>query len=206
MYPGERFNSITHLVGSVIAFGGAVALLIVAAHGDARRLLALAIYGLSLFLLYLSSTMYHSLRGPAKRVFHVFDRCSIYILIAGTYTPLTLVTLRGVWGWSLFGIVWLLAVAGIVKDALFLGRFRILSVLLYVAMGWLAVFALEPLRAALPPQAIGWLVAGGVVYTLGIVFFAMSKHVPYTHGIWHMFAIGGSVCHYVMIWQFIALR
>jgi len=204
MYPGERFNSITHLAGSVIALGGAVALVIVAAGGDARRLTALSIYGASLFILYLSSTMYHSLRGPAKRVFHVLDHCSIYILIAGTYTPLTLVTLRGVWGWSLFAVIWLLAVIGITKDAVFHGRFRVVSVLLYVAMGWLAVVAFAPLRQALPPEAIRWLIAGGIVYTAGIAFFAMSKRVPYTHGVWHLFAIGGSVCHYVLIWRFIA--
>jgi hemolysin III len=204
MYRGERFNSITHLVGSVIALAGAVALVVVAAGGDARRLTALSIYGASLFILYLSSTMYHSLRGPAKRVFHVFDHCSIYILIAGTYTPLTLVTLRGVWGWSLFAVVWLLAVLGIVKDALFLGRFRIMSVVLYVAMGWLAVIAYGPLRRALPAEAITWLIAGGIVYTAGILFFALSKHVRYTHGVWHLFAIGGSMCHYVLIWRFIA--
>jgi hemolysin III len=204
MYPGERFNSITHLAGSLIALGGAVALVFVAAGGDGRRLTALSIYGASLFILYLSSTMYHSLRGPAKRVFHVLDHCSIYILIAGTYTPLTLVTLRGVWGWSLFAVIWLLAVIGIIKDALFHGRFRVVSVLLYVAMGWLAVVAFGPLRQALPPEAITWLIAGGIVYTAGIAFFAMSRRVPYTHGIWHLFAIGGSVCHYVMIWQFIA--
>lgn len=202
MYPGERFNSITHLAGTVIALIGAIALVVIAAkNGSAWKVTAFSVYGASLFALYFSSTMYHSLRGRAKRVFHVFDHCSIYILIAGTYTPLTLVTLRGTWGWTLFAIIWTLAVLGIVKDSLFHGRYRVVSVILYVAMGWLVVVAFDPLRQALPFAAIAWLIAGGIAYTLGIAFFALSKRVPYSHGVWHLFAIAGSACHYVVMWR-----
>src|ERR1041384_7657237 len=198
MYPGERFNSITHLGGTVLAVAGAVTLLLIT-NGGARQLIALGIYGAMLVLLYLSSTLYHSLRGKAKQVFHVFDHCAIYFLIAGTYTPLTLLKLRGAWGWTLFGVIWTLAAIGVTKDALFHGRYRAVSVVLYALMGWLVVLAFEPLRHAVPSAAIAWLVAGGMVYTIGIVFFAMSKRVAYTHGVWHIFVIAGSICHYMML-------
>jgi hemolysin III len=203
VYAGERFNAITHLVGTVLALAGAVVLLLVT-DGGPRKEIALGVYGAMLVLLYVSSTLYHSFRGKAKRVFHVFDHCAIYFLIAGTYTPLTLLTLRGAWGWTLFGIVWSLAALGIVKDAVFHGRFRAVSVVLYVLMGWLVVIAFEPLRRALPSAAIAWLIAGGLAYTVGIVFFAMSKHVAYTHGVWHLFVIAGSVCHYVAMVRYVA--
>jgi hemolysin III len=203
VYAGERFNAITHLVGTVLALAGAVALLLVT-DGGPRKEIALGVYGAMLVLLYVSSTLYHSFRGKAKRVFHVFDHCAIYFLIAGTYTPLTLLTLRGKTGWTLFAIVWTLAAAGVVKDAVFRGRYRAVSVVLYALMGWLVVFAFDPLRHALPPAAIAWLMAGGVIYTVGIVFFAMSKHVAYTHGVWHLFVIAGSVCHYVAMVRYVA--
>lgn len=204
MYPGERFNSITHLVGTALALLGAIALLFVMHGGGARKVAALAVYGAMLVLLYLSSTLYHSLRGRAKKVFHVFDHCAIYFLIAGTYTPLTLLTLHGRWGWTLFGIVWALAAVGVVKDAVFHGRLRAVSIVLYALMGWLVIVAFEPLRHALPDAAIAWLVAGGIVYTIGIAFFAMSKRVAYTHGVWHLFVVVGSVCHYVAIARWVA--
>jgi len=204
MYPGERFNSITHLIGTVLALVGAVALLLIT-HGGARKLIALGVYGAMLVLLYLSSTLYHSFRGKAKRIFHVFDHCAIYFLIAGTYTPLTLVKLRGPWGWTLFGIIWTLAAVGVAKDAIFRGRYRAVSVVLYALMGWMVVIAFQPLRNAMPPAAIAWLVAGGIVYTIGIAFFAMSKRVAYTHGVWHLFVIAGSICHYVAMVRYVAL-
>lgn len=203
MYAGERFNAITHLVGTVLALAGAVALLLVT-DGGPRKEIALGVYGAMLVLLYVSSTLYHSFRGKAKRLFHVFDHCAIYFLIAGTYTPLTLLTLRGKTGWTLFAIVWTLAAAGVVKDAVFRGRYRAVSVVLYALMGWLVVLAFDPLRHALPPVAIAWLLAGGIIYTVGIVFFAMSKHVAYTHGVWHLFVIAGSVCHYVAMVRYVA--
>jgi hemolysin III len=207
MYAGERFNSITHIAGTVLAIIGTVIAIAAAVSrgSDSTTITAVAVYGLMLIVLYLSSTLYHSLRGPAKSVFHVFDHCAIYLLIAGTYTPITLITLRGPWGWWLFGIVWTLAIAGVLKDILLRGRYRPVSVVLYVLMGWLVVVAIKPLRVAMPSQGIVWIAAGGLFYTLGIVFFALSKHVAHTHGIWHLCVIGGSACHYVAVMRYVLL-
>jgi hemolysin III len=207
MYAGERFNSITHIVGSVMAIiASAFAINAVVTHGrDAATVAAIAIYGFMLIFLYLSSTLYHSLRGKAKSVFHVFDHCAIYLLIAGTYTPITLITLRGRWGWWLFGIVWTLAIAGVLKDALLRGRYRAVSVVLYVLMGWIVVVAVKPLRLAMPANGILWLAAGGLVYTAGIVFFALSKRVAHAHGVWHLCVIGGSACHYIAVMRYVAM-
>lgn len=203
MYPGERFNAITHVVGTALAVAGTAVLVVVSS--GARRITALAIYGAMMIAAYLSSALYHSIRhAKAKKVFHVFDHCAIYLLIAGTYTPFTLITLRGAWGWWLFGIIWALAAAGIAKDVFLHGRLRALSVVLYVLMGWMIVIAFGPLRAALPPPGVAWLVAGGVIYTIGIVFFAMSKRVAHTHGVWHLFVIAGSICHYVAVLRYVA--
>ena len=208
MYAGERFNSITHLAGTVMAvIGTSVLISTAAANGaGARQMVALSVYGAMMVVLYLSSTLYHSVRaGRAKRIFHVFDHCAIYLLIAGTYTPFTLVTLRGVWGWSLFGIVWGLAAAGVAKDVFLHGRYRAVSVVLYVVMGWLVVAAFGPLKQALPMAGIWWLVAGGVVYTAGVVFFALSNRVVHMHGVWHLCVIGGSACHYVAVFRYVAI-
>lgn len=205
MYRGERLNSITHLVGTVLALIGTGALLGAAAReGGTRQMIALGVYGFMLTLLYVSSTLYHSIPpGRAKRIFHVFDHCAIYFLIAGTYTPFTLLTLRGAWGWTLFGIVWALAAIGVAKDALFHGRARAVSVVLYILMGWLVVIAFEPLRKAMPAAGIAWLAAGGVVYTVGVAFFALSKKVAHMHGIWHLCVLAGSICHYVVMWRYV---
>jgi len=205
MYAGERFNSITHIAGSVLAvIASAFAIDAAVTHGrDTTTITAVAIYGAMLIVLYLSSTLYHSLRGKAKKVFHVFDHCAIYLLIAGTYTPLTLITLRGPWGWWLFGIVWTLAIAGVLKDTLLHGRYRAISVVLYILMGWLVIVAVKPLRMAMPADGITWIAAGGVVYTAGLVFFALSKRVAHMHGIWHLCVIGGSACHYVAVMRYV---
>ena len=205
MYAGERFNSITHIAGSVLALAGSVVAIeaAIARGRDATAIAAIAVYGLMLLLLYLSSTLYHSLRGPAKHLFHLFDHCAIYLLIAGTYTPITLITLRGPWGWWLFGIVWTLAIAGVLKDIFLPGRYRVISVVLYVLMGWLVAVAIKPLQLAMPSQGVVWLAAGGLVYTLGIVFFALSKRVVHTHGVWHLCVIGGSACHYVVVMRYV---
>ena len=206
MYRGELFNSITHLVGTVMAIIGTSVLITAAAMNGAtpRTMIALSVYGAMMVVLYLSSTLYHSLKGRAKQVFHVFDHCAIYLLIAGTYTPFTLVTLGGAWGWTLFGIIWALAAAGVAKDVFLHGRYRVISVVLYVIMGWLVVAAFGPLKQALPMDGIWWLVAGGIVYTGGVLFFALSKHVRHMHGMWHLCVIGGSVCHYVAVFQYVA--
>ncbi|MEA2344967.1 MAG: hemolysin [Thermoanaerobaculia bacterium] len=204
MYAGERFNSITHIIGSVLAIIGSAFAIRAVAGRDATTIAAITIYGAMLIVLYLSSTLYHSWRGPAKQIFHVFDHCAIYLLIAGTYTPITLITLRGPWGWWLFGIVWTLAIAGVLKDVLLRGRYRPISVVLYVLMGWLVVVAIKPLRLAMPPNGIAWIAAGGAIYTAGIVFFALSKRVAHMHGIWHLCVIGGSACHYVAVMRYVA--
>ncbi len=206
MYAGERFNSITHIVGTVLAIIGTGVLIgAVPAGSSPRKIAALAIYGAMLVTLFLSSTLYHSLRGRAKQIFHVFDHCAIYLLIAGTYTPLTLVTLHGPWGWTLFGIVWALAVIGILKDVFLHGRLRALSVVLYVLMGWLVVIAFKPLQQNFPAAGIAWLIAGGLVYTAGIVFYALSKRVIHMHGLWHLCVLGGSACHYVAVLRYVAM-
>jgi hemolysin III len=204
MYPGERFNAVTHLVGSALAIAGAAALVSTAAFaGGARRITAVAVYGGMLVLLYVSSTLYHSVRGPAKKVFHVFDHCAIYLLIAGTYTPFTLIALHGPWGWTLFGVVWALAAFGVAKDVFLHNRFRALSVVLYLLMGWLVVIAFAPLQKAVAPAGVTWLIIGGIVYTTGIVFFAISKHVIHAHGVWHVFVLVGSVCHYIAVLRYV---
>ncbi len=206
MYPGERFNSITHLIGTVLAIAGTAVLIPMAVrHGGPRAIAALSIYGAMMIAMYLSSTLYHSVRGPAKKVFHVFDHCAIYLLIAGTYTPFTLLALRGAWGWSLFGIVWALAIAGIVKDVLFHKRFPILSVILYVLMGWLVIVAFGPLQRSVAAAGIAWLAAGGVVYTAGIAFYGVSKRMAYGHGMWHVCVLVGSVCHYVAVLRYVPI-
>ncbi|HKB79387.1 MAG TPA: hemolysin III family protein [Thermoanaerobaculia bacterium] len=207
MYAGERFNSITHLVGSVLAVAAtAVIVTIAAKRTGARTITAVSIYGGMLIVLYLSSTLYHSLRGKVKRVFHVFDHSAIYLLIAGTYTPFTLVTLRGRWGWTIFGIVWALAAAGVAKDVLLRGRFRGISILLYVVMGWLIVVAFAPLEQALPRPGLVLLAVGGMIYTAGLVFFALSKRVAHMHGVWHLCVLGGSACHYAVVLRYVAMR
>jgi hemolysin III len=153
----------------------------------------------TLFLLYLSSTLYHSLRGRAKAVFQVLDHHAIYLLIAGTYTPFTLVALKGETGWWLFGAVWGLAIFGIVVDTLRGEGGRGLSVAIYLLMGWLIVFALQSIIAALPPAGFRWLLAGGIFYTVGVIFYALDGRWPWCHGIWHLFVLAGSTSHYLAI-------
>ena len=200
MYPGERLNSITHLVGACLACAGLVVLVVWAAlYGDARRVVSFTIYGATLLLLYTFSTLYHSLRGRAKRVFQYLDHGAIYLLIAGTYTPFALVAIRGRLGWSILAIVWSLALAGILLEFRRLKGRRILAVTIYVVMGWLGIVALRPLAAALGPAGLVWLLAGGVFYTVGIAFYAADKRLPAGHAVWHLFVIAGSVSHYLAI-------
>ena len=204
MIKGERFNGISHLIGAALAIAGAVVLLVVAAQdGAARRLVAFSIYGATLFLLYLISTLYHSLPGRAKRVFQVLDHQAIYLLIAGTYTPFTLVTLYGPTGWWLFGAIWGLALLGLVIDALPRRGARVVPFVIYFTMGWLVLFALNPLLATLPRAGFYWLLAGGLLYTSGIVFFALDRRFPWMHGVWHLFVLAGSISHYVAILRYV---
>lgn len=200
-HPGEELaNAWTHGLGATAALaGGAVLVAFAARHGDGWQLTGSIVFAASLLLLYLASTLYHAIQHPvAKGRLKVFDHCAIYVLIAGTYTPFTLIGLRGTWGWSLFATIWVLALAGVVFKLFFTGRFKRLSTLIYVAMGWLVLVAIKPLWGALDAWTLGWLFAGGAFYTLGTVFY----HRPglrYSHAIWHLFVVAGSVCHYVSV-------
>lgn len=200
MHRSEIFNSLSHMIGAIAALAGAAVLVVLAAHdGDVRKVVAFSVYGLSLFFLYLMSTLYHGLRGRAKAVFRVLDHQAIYLLIAGTYTPFALLTLRGTVGWWLFGAIWGMAAIGMLLDVLQRNGRRIIPVIIYLAMGWLVVLALDPLLAALPVQGMRWLVAGGIFYTSGVVFYAVDHRYHWAHGVWHMFVLAGSVSHYFAI-------
>jgi hemolysin III len=204
MYRGERLNSITHLLGSVFALIGLIVLVIRAAlAGDPWKIISCSIFGVTLVVLYTSSSLYHSIHGASKKLFQKIDHSAIYLLIAGSYTPFTLVTLRGAWGWSLFGAVWGLAVIGILQDVLFTKRKHILSVVIYLIMGWIAMVAIRPLSRALPGAGMTLLISGGLFYTVGIVFYALDKKFVYSHGIWHLFVLAGSVCHYFAIYLYV---
>lgn len=193
-------SSITHGVG--MAFGvAALAVLVTlgALQADVWRVVGFAVYGTTLVLLYLFSTFYHAIRRPGlKRMFRYLDHSAIYMLIAGTYTPFLLVNMRGVWGWTLFGIIWGLAVLGIVFNFVLMGRSRVLAGLVYIGMGWMVVVAVKPLIETVPFGGIAWLLAGGLSYTFGVVFYVW-KNLPFNHAIWHLFVLGGSICHFVAI-------
>lgn len=200
MYQGEKFNAWTHLIGAVLACIGAVWLLVLASlEGEPRKIVSVAIYGLSLVLLYSISTLYHSLQGRAKVVMRKLDHLSIYLLIAGSYTPFCLLTLHGPWGWSLFGIVWALAAIGMLQEIKPRSEARILSIVIYAVMGWIVLVAIKPLLAALGTAGFIWLAGGGVLYTVGIVFFAYDSRFRHWHGIWHLFVMAGSLMHFVAV-------
>ncbi|MGE9744778.1 PAQR family membrane homeostasis protein TrhA [Bdellovibrio bacteriovorus] len=200
MYHGERFNSITHLVGAALSVAGTSVLITLATvTGDIWKIVATSVYGGMLVLLYTISTLYHSFQGRSKQIFQKLDHIAIYLLIAGTYTPFTLITLRGPWGWWLFGINWTLALVGITYELTLSHRTRVPSMIIYVLMGWLVVVAMKPLTAALPSAGIFWLALGGLLYTGGIGFFLYDEKVKHFHGIWHLFVLGGSACQYFCI-------
>lgn len=204
MYAGERFNGYSHLVGAMLAVVGMAALLTYSAlYHDVWKVVSSAIYGTTLVLLYVISTLYHSLRGRAKRVLQRLDHCAIYLLIAGSYTPFALVTLRGPWGWTLFGVNWALAVIGIVQELWIGKRTRVFSLIIYVVMGWLVLGAFQPLMAALPAPGLYWLSAGGALYTVGILFFVFDEKVRHFHGIWHLFVLAASTCQFVSIFWYV---
>lgn len=196
----EVVNALTHGLGAVIALAaGAVLITLAAVFGDGWQLAGAIVFGATLLLLYLASTLYHAIPHPiAKQRLKVFDHCAIYLLIAGTYTPFTLIGLRDDGGWLLFGVIWALAAMGIIFKLFFTGRFKLVSTLIYVAMGWIALLAIGPMLRQLPPTTLAWLFAGGVAYTVGAVFY-MSRRLPYGHAIWHLFVIAGSVCHFVAV-------
>ena len=199
MYHGERLNTITHLIGaalSIAALSILVTLAVVA--GDPWKIVSFSIYGSTLVLLYGFSTIYHGVRHPrAKAILQKLDHNAIYLLIAGSYTPISLITLRGPWGWTLFGLIWGLALLGVAQEFLFGHRTRRPSLVLYVLMGWLVVIAIQPLMRAMPAGGLAWLVAGGVVYSLGIYFYVNGSRRQHFHGVWHLFVLGGSFCHFM---------
>jgi len=199
--PAEEIaNSLTHGLGLVLSLTG-LAYMVTRAYlyGDAWQVVASSIFGASMVLLYTSSTLYHSIRSrSAKLALRKLDHAAIYLLIAGTYTPFMLVNLRGPWGWSLFGVIWGLAVVGIVLKLWFTGRFRVVSTICYLCMGWLIVIATKPLLEAVPSTGLWFLLCGGLCYTGGTVFY-LWKSLPYHHAYWHLFVLGGTVCHYFAI-------
>ncbi len=196
----EAANTITHALGAALSVAALAVLVTLAAmHGDVWRVVSFSIYGTALVLLYLASTLYHLMRSPRlKHAFRVLDHCSIFLLIAGTYTPFTLVVLRGPWGWTLFGLVWGLAILGILLKLVHTGRYGFLSTAVYIAMGWMVVIALKPTLAALPAGGLAWLLAGGLAYTLGVVFYAWQK-LPFNHAVWHTFVMAGSLFHFLAV-------
>ncbi len=196
----EIASALTHGLGAVAALaGGAVLITLTALHGDAWRLGASIVFGVTLLLLYTASTLYHAIQHPvAKGRLKVFDHCAIYLLIAGTYTPFTLIGLRGPWGWGLFIAIWSLALCGVIFKLFYTGRFKRLSTFIYIAMGWLIIVAIKPMLNSLDAWTLGWLLAGGVFYTLGTYFYHRES-IPYSHAIWHLFVIAGSVCHFVAV-------
>jgi len=207
MSPEEIANSLTHGLGLLLSLAGLVVLIAVAAiHGGVINVVSCSVYGATLVCLYAASTVYHSITSPRwRRVLKTLDHCCIYLLIAGTYTPFTLVSLRGGWGWTLFGIVWGLAIAGILFKVWFVDHFAIASTIVYLAMGWLAVIAAKPMLSLVPRTELFWIAAGGLLYTGGIVFFAWQR-LRFSHAIWHGFVLAGSACHYVAVLYYVAPR
>ena len=196
----EIANSVTHGIGAGLSIA-ALSILVTFAglFGDAWRVVSFSIYGATLILLYLASTFYHSFQAPrVKKFFRVLDHSAIFLLIAGTYTPFTLVNLRGGWGWTLFGLIWGSAICGILLEIFFIDRFKTLSMAIYIAMGWLVILAFKPLLSAVPAGGMIWLGVGGLIYTLGVVFYLWER-IPFNHAIWHLFVLGGSVCHFFCI-------
>jgi hemolysin III len=202
----EIANAITHGVGVAIAIAALVILVVFAVRrGDPWRVVSFSIYGSSMILLYLASTLYHAFQNPKVKVFFkLMDHSSIYLLIAGTYTPIVLTVMRGPWGWTLFGVIWGLALAGVVFKLMYLGRYKGISVTIYLLMGWMIVFAFNPMITMLPPGLIKWLAIGGACYTLGVVFYVW-RGFPYHHSVWHLFVLGGSISHFFGLLFYLAL-
>lgn len=196
----ELANTLTHGLGVALALAGLAVLITLASlHHSARQLVSYSIYGVTLVLLYATSTAYHGVKMPrAKRLLRILDHASIYLLIAGTYTPFALISLRGVWGWSLLGIIWALAATGVVFKIFFIGRFPRTSVVIYLGMGWLALVAARQLFAHLPTTGLILVFAGGLCYTLGVLFFAFD-YKRFHHAIWHLFVLAGSICHFFAV-------
>jgi len=203
-YWEEFVNVLTHGIGFLMSVA-ALALMVVFASldGNAWHIVGVSIFGASLVVLYLASTLFHwSVRPKVRKYLNVFDHSAIYVLIAGTYTPFLLVTLNGPWGWSLFGVIWGLAIAGVVFKMFFTGRFDKLSLLIYVLMGWLILIAIVPLIQNLSTMGLIWLLIGGISYSIGAVFYLLSK-MPFNHAIFHFWVLGGSICHFFAVFWYV---
>lgn len=200
----EWANVITHGIGLCLSLIGFIVLIVVTQrHDDALHMISCGIFGGSLVLLYAASTLYHSFQSERlKHFFKIVDHCAIYLLIAGTYTPFTLLVLEDVWGQSLFCIIWSLAVIGILFKLFFVNKFKVLSTLIYLLMGWLVLFAIEPLVVSLSYEGLCWLISGGIFYSAGVIFFINEKP-RFNHAIWHLFVLGGSICHFVSVFLYV---
>ena len=196
----EIFNSITHAIGALVSIAGLVLLIVFSSiYGNSSHVISCTIFGFTLVLLYTASALYHSFRKPnLKHIFKILDHSCIYILIAGTYTPFLLLTIKGVVGWSMFAFVWSLTVIGVLFKVFFVHRFNIVSTIAYILMGWIIIFAIKPLFQALPVGGLVLLICGGLAYTLGTIFYAWSR-LPFNHTIWHLFVLTGSVCHFCAV-------
>jgi hemolysin III len=206
MENGEKFNTYSHLVGLLLALAGSVVLIVLGAlSGDAWKTVSFSIYGATLVLMYSSSTLYHNARqGKAKNFLRMLDHNCIYLLIGGTYTPFVLVSLRGQWGWFLFGVVWGLALVGILQEICLVRKTRMTSLMIYIIMGWIAVIAIMPLADALSWQGFAWIASGGIAYTVGTLFYLNDHKFAHWHGIWHLFVLAGSALHYFAILIYVA--
>ena len=195
----EQLNAWTHGVGAALGIAALVLLLIYADSDKPWSLFSVILYGISIIILFLASTFYHAVEGEKrKHYFRIVDHISIYFLIAGTYTPVLLIVLRDSLGWSLFWTVWGIAAFGVILKLFFTGKFEVFSTLLYLVMGWLIIFDFSNLSSAIGSNGILWLFAGGLSYTVGIIFYVIQK-IPYNHVIWHLFVLGGAICHFFMI-------
>lgn len=202
----EIANSITHGLGALLSVIALPVLIVSAVQkGGALNIVSSTLFGVSLLLLYLSSTFCHALpQGKAKRVFEIIDHCAIYILIAGTYTPFLLVSLGGAWGWSLFGVIWGMALFGVLFKSIWGLKYPMASNALYLLMGWLVVVAIKPMLEAVPAAGMWWLLAGGLAYTFGVLFFVFDSRWKFAHFIWHFFVLMGSLCHFVAVLVYVA--
>ena len=199
----EKLNAISHGIGALLGIVALVLLIVFDSHKTDWSLFSVIVYGFSIIILFSASTLYHAIKNEKhKHYFRILDHISIYILIAGTYTPVTLIALQNSYGWPIFWIVWSIAVLGLILKIFFTGKFEVLSVLLYLAMGWLVVFDFTYLSETIGPQGVLCLFAGGLAYTLGIVFYAIER-IPYNHVIWHMFVLAGAICHFFMVFLYI---
>ncbi|MEI6142386.1 MAG: hemolysin III family protein [Mariniphaga sp.] len=199
----EKLNILTHRFGFIFSIFASVRLMQIGlGNNNNIQIYSYLIYGLSLSILYLASTLYHSSKDPERRrKLNIYDHSAIYLLIAGTYTPITLLTIQGTWGWIIFGIVWFIAVVGILMKMFFIGRFSMLSTISYVLMGWVIVIAIKPLINSMPLQGLLWLLGGGISYTIGALFY-QRKSLKYGHAIFHVFVLLGSIFHYIVILNF----